>query len=320
MRLGFPLFLRSRKAAMTKTRRRASFRNAAALAAGALVLAWAAGAGAAALDLYYERAVMVAAHERCRLFTPPVASALAAAMAQARGAALRAGTDEARLIQVEDTARSRVQSTPCTSQDVRLAASRVRQAFEGYAQLISMDFPGEVAPWRGQRVRPTGGTAAWGLSQSTRFGFDSLIFGLARNARGATPLMAVATFADGAQPYGARLVLRDRNRTPQPYLDRRNADSRGLIPLASRLPPRFATLAFSAEARSYAGRDLRAPEARSGVAFRFPVAAADALGRLDPRDAVAIEFLFPGERGDIVRTAYVEVGDFAAGRAFLAAG
>jgi hypothetical protein len=79
-------------------------------------------------------------------------------------------------------------------------------------------------------------------------------------------------------------------------------------------------LGFNAEARSVAGRDLRPQGARSGVAFRFPVAAADALAGLDPRESVAIEFLFPGVGGDTVRTAYVEVGDFAAGRAFLAAG
>ncbi|MDZ4370247.1 MAG: hypothetical protein U1C74_02340, partial [Phenylobacterium sp.] len=49
-------------------------------------------------------------------------------------------------------------------------------------------------------------------------------------------------------------------------------------------------------------------------AFRFPQTAAKALADLDPREAVAVEFLFAGDR---VRTAYVEVGDFAAGRAFL---
>jgi hypothetical protein len=38
------------------------------------------------------------------------------------------------------------------------------------------------------------------------------------------------------------------------------------------------------------------------------------LASLDPRESVAIEFLFPD---DVVRRAYVEVGDFAAGRAFL---
>ena len=34
-------------------------------------------------------------------------------------------------------------------------------------------------------------------------------------------------------------------------------------------------------------------------------------------EAVAVEFVFSGRSGDVVRTASVEVGDFAAGRAFL---
>jgi hypothetical protein len=53
---------------------------------------------------------------------------------------------------------------------------------------------------------------------------------------------------------------------------------------------------------------------KSGWAFRFPDSAAVELSRLDPREAIAVEFLFPG---DVTRRAYVEVGDFAAGRAFL---
>src|SRR5206468_3912837 len=51
-----------------------------------------------------------------------------------------------------------------------------------------------------------------------------------------------------------------------------------------------------------------------GWAFRFPQPAARALAGLDPREAVAVDFLFPGDR---VRRAYVEVGDFAAGQAFV---
>ena len=38
---------------------------------------------------------------------------------------------------------------------------------------------------------------------------------------------------------------------------------------------------------------------------------------IDPREAVAVEFLFGAGEGEAVRRAYVEVGDFAAGRAFL---
>jgi hypothetical protein len=45
--------------------------------------------------------------------------------------------------------------------------------------------------------------------------------------------------------------------------------------------------------------------------------AADAMAALDPREAVVVEFVFTGRNGDVVRRAHVEVGDFAAGRAFL---
>jgi hypothetical protein len=69
-----------------------------------------------------------------------------------------------------------------------------------------------------------------------------------------------------------------------------------------------------AEARSAAGPDLLPRTVTTGWAFRFPATAARALASLDPREAVAVEFMFPGEQ---VRTAYVEVGDFAAGQAFL---
>jgi hypothetical protein len=72
-----------------------------------------------------------------------------------------------------------------------------------------------------------------------------------------------------------------------------------------------------AEARASADPALAPGGARGAIAFRFPAAAASALADLDPREAVAIEFLFEGRGGDGVRTAYLEVGDFAAGQAFL---
>jgi hypothetical protein len=52
----------------------------------------------------------------------------------------------------------------------------------------------------------------------------------------------------------------------------------------------------------------------------FPAAAANALAALDPREAATVEFLFPSGQGERVEAASIEVGDFAAGRAFLAAG
>jgi hypothetical protein len=85
------------------------------------------------------------------------------------------------------------------------------------------------------------------------------------------------------------------------------------------VPPRWAALAFAAQARDDADATLLPAGAKSATAFRFPPQAIDAIAALDPREAVAVEFLYAGRAGDVARQAYVEVGDFAAGRAFLAA-
>jgi hypothetical protein len=218
--------------------------------------------------------------------------------------------------QVGDRAASKAGAVACGSPDIAKAAERVRGAFEGYAKLQRMNFPGDTSDWtasRGvSRLAPL-----WKLSQTARFGGGALVFGLA-GKDDARLLVAVASFPDGAQPYAARMVFRDEGLAPQPYLNGINAHL-GALPLASRMPPRSATRAVLAEARDSADPTLLPPGARAGVTFRFPAWAIPALADLDPREAVAIEFLFADGARDTVRTAYVEVGDFAAGRAFLTA-
>src|SRR5262249_27282631 len=59
-------------------------------------------------DLFYERTAIMAADDRCNLFTPEVSAALAASAAQARGAALRAGANARDLTAAERDARARV--------------------------------------------------------------------------------------------------------------------------------------------------------------------------------------------------------------------
>jgi hypothetical protein len=133
-----------------------------------------------------------------------------------------------------------------------------------------------------------------------------MTFGLA--GRDAPVLVAVAQFADGATPYVARLVVRDTGRTLGPYLPGSSKT------LAARMPPARSLRAFLADARGRAEVELLPKDAKGGWTLRFPAAAAAALADLDPREAVAVEFLFPHDK---VRTAYVEVGDFAAGQAFV---
>ena len=281
---------------------------------GFLIAALAAAPGLAhaqPVDLFYERTVMGAADARCGLFAPDVASALAAGAAQARGAALRAGVSAEALREAERIARAKAATADCGSRDLVLAAARVRNAFSGYAKLTRLTYAGDVADWRADRN--IGRNARWRLAQDTSFGGDQMAFGLA-GRDGAGALVAVAQFADGAEPYAARIVLRDTQRSTQPYLDRWGGGATAGLPLARRLPPHTALKTYSASARSPAGQDLLPKGAAGGWAFRFPDGAALALAGLDPRESVAVEFLFPG---DVTRRAYVEVGDFAAGRAFL---
>jgi hypothetical protein len=271
-------------------------------------------AHAAAVDAYYERTVMTAADQRCHLFSGGLAAALGAAQAQARGAAMRSGATNAQLDAVQTRAYAAAGSAACNSSDITTAANRVRQAFDGYSKLQVMSYRGDVSSWSANRFVSQTYTT-WRLSQAEPFGWDSLMFGI--GGRGADMgLLAVASFADGAKPYSARLVVRDTGRAPEPFLNIIKASSDGHIPLSARMPPAFATRDFFPQARGDADRTLLPAGAASAVAFRFPAAASDALARLDPRESVAVEFLFSS--GQPVRTAYVEVGDFAAGRAFLA--
>lgn len=257
--------------------------------------------------------MMAAADQRCGLFEPAVSAALAAGRIQAQGAALRAGASRTSLVKVERRATVKAAATSCASPDLALAASRVRNAYEAYAQLSRMSYPGEMAEWRADR---TGGAAVrWRLRQSASFGVNRMVFGLA-GRDGATALVAVGNFPDGRAPYAARLIVRDASATLGPYLDMRGQPI-SMLPLARRLPPASGQAVYAAEARSTAAPGLLPSGAKSGWAFRFPYEAAQALAELDPREAVAVEFLFSGAGKDTVRRAYVEVGDFAAGRAFL---
>ncbi len=262
-----------------------------------------------AADQLYERTLMTAADGRCRLFTPTVSVALDASRAQARGATLRSGASELQVTALEQRARAKAAGAACDSKDLILAASRVKKAFEGYTQMLAMTYPGDVASWKAERsVSAT--IPVWRLSQPATFGGDRLMFGLVgRNLA----LTAVATFDNGQRPYAARIIMRDTSRTLGPYI----ASNAGRN-LAAKVAPRNASLVFAAQTREESPLTLLPTSAKTGLAFRFPPTAINSMLKLDPREAVTVEFVFQGRGGDeVTRKAYIEVGDFAAGCAFL---
>ena len=270
--------------------------------AAACVLTPMAAQAANAAAIFYERTLMSVAGARCGLFDAEVAAALAAGAAQARGAALRSGVPAAEVKATGERARAKAAATPCGSPDLQLAASRVRAAFEGWARITRMTYPGESAAWVADRTAYR--SVRWRLSQAGKAAGTPATFGVAGDLD-RTALLAVAAFGP-EQPYAARLVMRDEARAGLPWLT--GAAS------GRPLPPRASSLVVMAEHRAAAEKSLLTGEARSGVAFRFPARAADRLAELDPRERFAVEFLFPGDK---VKTAVFEVGDFAAGRAFL---
>lgn len=259
-------------------------------------------------DQLYERTLMTAADARCRLFSPTISAALDASRAQARGATLRSGATELQVTALEKRARAKAAGAACDSKDLTLAASRVKKAFEGYSQMLSMTYPGDVSSWKAERsVSAT--IPVWRLSQPSSFGANRVLFGLAGRTKA---VIAVATFENGQRPYVARVILRDTSRTLGPYIDPRSGKN-----LAGKVAPRNASLVFTAESRDEAPLTLLPTGAKTGLAFRFPPAVAQAMSQLDPREAVVIEFAFAGRGEEDTRKAYIEVGDFAAGMAFL---
>lgn len=271
--------------------------------AAIVALTLAAGTATAAGDVYYERAFVRAAQDKCRLFEPLLTQALEAATLQARGAALRAGRPASELAATAERARARAEATPCNDAELNQVKTRVRHAFAGWSRAARINFPGDKAIWSADRFESA--HDGWRLFQDGATGASPVRFGLTGKAPQEARPAAVVSFVGKPRPYAARIVMRDAARSPRPWLG------------ADGLPPDAARRAVFAAGSDLAPRDLLGSGARAGEVWRFPDSAVEALATLDPREPFLIEFLF---RDDSVATARFEAGDFAAARAFLAMG
>jgi hypothetical protein len=255
---------------------------------------------------YYERSFVLAADARCRLFAPAVTSALAASTWQARGAAARAGASDVALAQTAERARTSAARTRCGDPELATVRNRVGAAFSGWSRVARMTFPGGRAAWVANRSDFSSPT--WRLMQTTRVGASPVTFGYVEGGGERQNLKAVVSFAGRSRPYAARVVMRDVERAPHPYMSAGGVAS---------MPPEATRRAFFAAGNLPADRALLQPEKTQGEAWLFPAPTADALAKLDPREPFTVEFLFSD--GSVARANF-EAGDFAAGRAFIAMG
>jgi hypothetical protein len=208
-------------------------------------------------ETFYERAVIRAADQRCHLLSPEIGAALDAASLQARGAALRSGSNEQDLARIADRADAAAERAGCGSADIQKATDRVRAAFAGYSHMSAMRFPGSFSVWQADRdpvARVVDHRAVtgprWRLSEPgvwTAGGPGPVMLGLA----GDTASPAVVDGAhDAAIASTAFLTVRDPRKSDLPYLDPNRRD------LAGRAPPASITRIFVAAARSPAPASL----------------------------------------------------------------
>jgi hypothetical protein len=273
---------------------------AAALSA-ALVGAASATEGLDAREAYVERRGLIETDARCGLFAADVRAALNVGALQARGALLRAGWTSAQVRGLEQTVASAARTRACNDARTLQSAADARHAFSRWLAAGYMEFPGWERAWLARR----GATDGWRLSQAIDAPIPS-VFGV-RQQGASQRLALVITLAQGqAAPTSAQLVMRDSPRAPMREVALTQRVAYGIE--AGAPPPGAAMTVPSARAMERLGGG------RSQAVFTFPDTAFAALLQLDPREA--IELRVQGGRG--VQSLYVEVGDVAAARAFVA--
>ncbi|MDO1558340.1 hypothetical protein Q0812_02730 [Brevundimonas sp. 2R-24] len=274
-----------------------------------LIIALVTAAGpafAGPLDLYMERLVLAGAGGRCGHLRGPVATAVQSGVAQARNAALLAGASDAQLRQAEARARGVAQGADCAAPALRAEAGRAASAWEAWRRQPRQEFPTGGQPWRADRYRAGG--QVWRLVQA---GGGGEAFGL--SASGSHLQARIVARTNGRPLNGARLIFRNTQRAPAPWLPR-DLNSQ---PTPSGRGSRFIMASgIGAAPQELLPQDQRA-DVGSYASATFTSAAISELARLDPRERFVVELSF---RGGGTRRLVFRVGDLSSASAFVAQG
>ncbi|GIU68038.1 hypothetical protein [Candidatus Phycosocius spiralis] len=243
---------------------------------------------------YAQRAAMRAIDLRCGLLQEGPRRALNGFAAQARGAALRAGSSTQKLDQIEGQAQQAMAGKACNDPTILAEAKRVIAAHKGWRSQLTAVYSGMQRSWQVDRSGKDIWRAYQDIGGLTRAGLVTSSSGLS---------FAVET--PDVQAAGARLFLRDANKVGPPSLNR---------PLTP--PPRSGTKVYvAAQRQAAASRSRLEQNPRAGTLFLFSDATTRALLYADPRDTFEIELT--SRSGQVTRS-LVEVGDFVAAYTFAA--
>jgi hypothetical protein len=241
-----------------------------------------------------ERVAMRALDQRCNLLANGPRRALGGFMAQARGAALRAGVGASQLNLIASQATQAAAAKPCNDALVRAEAARVIGAHKSWRTQMTATYPGVVRNWQVDRS----GLDSWRAVQETGSGIRA---GFISNGT----MLAFAIETPDVNAASARLFLRDPGRLGAPVAGQRLS-----------VPLRVGTLTYVAAARRPADSRARiGTPSRAGTMLIFPDDTTRAVLIADPRDSFEVEIT--SRTGQITRT-IVEVGDIVAAFAFAA--
>ncbi|MEZ6024258.1 MAG: hypothetical protein R3C16_12800 [Hyphomonadaceae bacterium] len=249
---------------------------------------------------YVERRGLLEADSRCRgLLSRDLRQALQAGAAQARGALLRAGWNNAQVSELEGAVVNAARARACNDPRNAQAVEDAEVAFARWTSASTMEFPGWSQNWLARRAPDRDG---WRLRQTLDGG---AVFGV-RDQTGRQHLSLIIPLASGqAAPSTARIVMRDPARAPMREVALPQRVAFGLE--AGAPPPGVATLTVSATRNTNAGQ-------RNQAVFDFADVAFQRLMQLDPRETIELRV----ETGRVSRRYLVEVGDVAVARTYLA--
>lgn len=257
-----------------------------------------------AASLFAERAALMAADSKCALLAKPVRAALAATMIQARSGAFRDGWSDAKLDGVSERAASAGRARDCRDPLVTDAIQRAAAGYAGWTKQQGLDLPGPARTWRARRH---GDIDRWALAQDIGGGAR---FGVRNDANAESWLVLALPLDAAGQPSSVQIYIRDRARASRPLVDVPGVVLVG--GLANGAAPR--SLAATWIASGITTERLKDQPAR--VIVTFPPGLLAEMGALDPRESAEILLTYPGRR---TQSLYIEIGDLAVARAFLAA-
>ncbi|PHS27957.1 MAG: hypothetical protein COA84_02880 [Robiginitomaculum sp.] len=274
--------------------------------------------GAEAYEAYRERTSMLLIAAHCEALGDLEHAALVSGQVQARGALLRAGEDPQALDDLQIDLSRRAQNIACERDDVKAEIARMQEAAQIWSRLYTMRFPARWQNWEARRDDARD-KARWRIRAPLRSTSGGVVdFGLV--AEGEKVFLDLVIM-DQRAPSSVILNMRDADRLAAP-LDTdmlRLMGRKGDDP-ASLMPPKSVMKSFFAVDKMIAPESLTGENGAKAkaVLFRFSDKALDAFTKLDPRDVVSLELVYPGRGRNAQKREriYAEAGDFVAARLF----